>query len=136
MIFNLKYLASTFDALHTSVSGDTTSGVLARSFMKQSKFVPIKGETKYFAHISGYIFYELNGIKIIIPPIRISKRNVIVDIKTKTYNLVKLLIESFGIEYYETDKLKYTITKEGYIPVNSIITTPIVNRLIGISDKD
>jgi len=43
MINNLKYLASTFDALHTPVGGDTTSGVLARLFIMEEIWKDVPG---------------------------------------------------------------------------------------------
>ena len=125
----------TLTAPSASVGGDTTFSVRGLLFMQQSKFLPLKKEPKYYAHVSGYIFFCRDGKDIIIPPVRLTKRRVVVFFRAKQYDLIDLLIETFGIDYRATDKIDYSITREGYIPVNSIKVSAVIDRCVGIDDK-
>jgi hypothetical protein len=97
---------------------------------------PLLKTRNYFISSEGFVFKIENGKEVRVQPYQTKKsKEVCVFIDKKPYNLLHLMIQHFIGNLKITDKLKFTITKDLTIPLNSIIIKPALGKVGGLTPE-
>lgn len=89
------------------------------------QLVQIGKYNNYFISPGGFIVKMENGKENILPSFTKGYRKVFVNIGTDCKEVIYLMIEAFDLKVTDKDKIIYSITEKGNIPLSGIKIKPI-----------
>lgn len=123
---NIK--AGLLEALRSSGQSGTPSSDPALLFRKRSNAKPIGKHRNYFITKSGSVFTIREGKEIGIPAHFRGYRKLMVRINGDEKELIYLMLEAFDIKYTPNDRIDYSISAEGGIPLSGIKIIPFTSK--------